>query len=86
MSTSPKREWNPAPLDDVDAVDAPPHRPTQSPDRSPHDMLPPSAEDTEAPGRTGLAAEASSEPATHRNTPEGQNPMPSERFFPRVTE
>jgi hypothetical protein len=58
--------------------------PAHSPERSPSDMLPPSAEEPEAPGGTGLASVIPSQAATHRISPIDQSPEPSEHFFPPV--
>jgi len=68
---------------DADPVASSADDSAQSPDRAPHDMLPPSVSTPEAPGRTGLASEPSP-PVTHRRTPEEQNPTPSQHWFPPV--
>jgi hypothetical protein len=61
-------------------------QPAQSPDRSPNDMLAPSAATPEAPGAPGLAGEFLDDPVTHRSTPAEQRPKPSDRWFPPVSD
>jgi hypothetical protein len=64
-----------------------PHRyaaPAQSPGRAHADMLPPSVETAEAPGRLGIAASMPLPPTTHRSKPVPQDPKPSERTAPPV--
>jgi hypothetical protein len=60
--------------------------PAHSSERAPNDMLPPSAAAPQAPGTPGLAGELPSEPITHRRKPEEQNPVPSEHWFPPVSD
>ena len=60
--------------------------PAQSPDRSPNDLLSPSAATPDAPGRAGLASDFINTPVTHRESPPEQRPEPSERWFPPVSD
>jgi hypothetical protein len=61
-------------------------QPAHSLTRAPNDMLPPSAAAPQTPGSPGMAGEVPSEPVTHRRTPVAQNPQPSERWFPPVSD
>jgi hypothetical protein len=58
--------------------------PAQSPTRAHAEMLPPSAESADAPGRMGLPSVVPLSAPTHRSKPLPQNPEPSEHMTPPV--